>query len=116
VTGEGYQPQGEFVPDPTSLPPTPADLRILLEVAALCNDARLVQQDGTWRVVGDPTEGAFLVVAAKAGVWRHELETEMPRRAELPFDEVRKRMSTLHLRDSGRRVCVNPSLELIRRE
>ncbi|MEJ2209381.1 MAG: cation-translocating P-type ATPase, partial [Anaerolineae bacterium] len=66
----------------------------------LCNDARLekIAEDGSvnWRIAGDPTEGAFVVAAAKAGYWRDELGEEYPRIAEIPFDSDRKRMTTFH--------------------
>ena len=72
--GEGYEPVGEIrealgvkdevsFPDPSRLPPA---LRELLTAAVLCNGATLRQEEGTWRILGDPTEGALLVAAAKA--------------------------------------------------
>ena len=90
-----------------------SDLRALLEVAALCNDARLVEREGAWQVIGDPTEGALVVAAAKAGHWQEALEQAMPRRAEAPFDSDRKRMSTLHGRDGKVRVCVKGAPDLL---
>jgi len=104
VTGRGYAPEGEFklgdeAIDPTSIPP----LWCLLEGALLCNDARLERIESengegkeSWRMVGDPTEGALVVLAGKAGLWREDLEREQPRVAELPFDSARKRMTTIH--------------------
>jgi len=71
---------------------------ILLTGGALCNDAILearTDQAG-FSAVGDPTEGALVVAAARAGLWKKELEDAMPRRAELPFDSERKRMTTVH--------------------
>ncbi len=53
------------------------------------------RHDG-WRMVGDPTEGALVVAAAKAGYWRDEVERDLPRVAEIPFDSERKRMTTIH--------------------
>jgi P-type Ca2+ transporter type 2C len=125
VTGEGYDPVGEFAwhdalasQDPSLRPPrlcgensvprTPRDedLCTLLELAVLCNDARHVERDGAWQILGDPTEGALLVAAAKAGLRREALEEAMPRGAEVPFDADRKRMSTLHARGEGVRACV----------
>ncbi|MBC7260893.1 MAG: HAD-IC family P-type ATPase, partial [Chloroflexi bacterium] len=104
VTGQGYSPYGEFrldgqPVDPQSIPP----LKLLLQGALLCNDAqleRIVQTNSetkeSWRMVGDPTEGALVVLAAKAGLWREELEKEQPRVAEVPFDSVSKHMTTVH--------------------
>jgi P-type Ca2+ transporter type 2C len=103
VTGEGYQPQGAFTRDsqPFDVSQAPAVQRLLLG-ATLCNDA-LLEPSGqttnggpTWRMVGDPTEGALVVAAAKAGLWKGELESLFPRVAEVPFDSERKRMATVH--------------------
>ncbi len=100
VTGVGYEPNGE-VSDP-------APVRELLRSAALCCDARLVAPDakGRWRVLGDTTEGALLVVAAKAGLDMVAVEAAAPRIAEHPFDSVRKLMSTVHDEAGVRRVRV----------
>ncbi|GAB3147055.1 cation-transporting P-type ATPase [Amycolatopsis stemonae] len=93
VTGAGYAPDGE-VEDP-------GPVRELLRVAALCCDARLVPPSGRqgWRVLGDTTEGALLVAAAKAGLDVDAERRATPRDGELPFDSVRKLMTTLHTRD-----------------
>jgi P-type Ca2+ transporter type 2C len=102
VTGEGYAPRGEIIPDEAS---TRADMAVprelLFRIAALCNDARLESSGAsagasTWRMIGDPTEGALLVAAAKAGKWSTEEEKRQPRVAEIPFDADRKRMTTFH--------------------
>ena len=71
---------------------------ILLAGAALCNDALLEpdEENGGFTTVGDPTEGALIVAAAQAGLWKAELEKSMPRVGELPFDSERKRMTTIH--------------------
>jgi P-type Ca2+ transporter type 2C len=102
VSGEGYNPEGQFYRGnspfaPQNDPPT----SLLLRGGVLCNDARLEQsgEEGgkrTWRLVGDPTEGALVVTAAKAGMWRADLEGRFPRVAEIPFDSDRKRMTTVH--------------------
>ena len=102
ITGQGYQPDGEF-----RLRGRGYDARTDVEaattawIAALANDADLEpvgESNGkvSYRMVGDPTEGALLVLAAKASVWRHEQEKAYPRVAEIPFDATRKRMATLH--------------------
>lgn len=97
VTGAGYVPHGAFSHASATIDPfTEPGLRRLLEIAVLCNDARLFEKDGQWEIAGDPTEAALLVAAAKAGIAKEELEQRLPRRLELPFDPDRKRMSTLH--------------------
>jgi Ca2+-transporting ATPase len=66
---------------------------------ALCNDATLEQvagEPGTYSSMGDPTEGALVIAAARAGLWEPELDEAFPRVAELPFDSERKRMTTVH--------------------
>lgn len=69
---------------------------IMLAGGALCNDAVLEQTDQGFSAVGDPTEGALVVAAVQAGLWKERLESAMPRIAELPFDSDRKRMTTVH--------------------
>jgi Ca2+-transporting ATPase len=102
VSGEGYQPRGEFTNYGNPADPRDnAEMTALLTGSLLCSDARLEMlesEDGgeRYRIVGDPTEGAMVVAAAKAGLWRDEVERRLPRVAEVPFDSDRKRMSTIH--------------------
>jgi P-type Ca2+ transporter type 2C len=102
VTGSGYNIQGEFARDGQTIKLTdyPAILTTLW-IGALNNDAvletqRLSADDVTYRVVGDPTEGALLVAAAKAGAMPNPLNQAYPRIQEIPFDSERKRMVTVH--------------------
>ncbi|MEU0398386.1 cation-transporting P-type ATPase [Streptomyces sp. NPDC006208] len=90
VSGVGYAPVGDVA--------EPQPVRGLLRAAALCCNARVVPPSDRagWRVLGDTTEGALLVAAAKAGLDRAAEETAAPRVAEYPFDSVRKLMSTVH--------------------
>ncbi len=108
VTGEGYNPHGHFSYDGQAFDPRSDPVAsLLLTGILLCNDARLERSgeergEHTWRMVGDPTEGALVVAAAKAGLWREEMEQRFPRVAEIPFDSERKRMTTIHqILDSG---------------
>lgn len=74
-------------------------LTLLLASGALCNDATLTQENAEqhkFRALGDPTEGAIVVAAAQFGLWKSDLDRELPRIAELPFDSERKRMTTVH--------------------
>ncbi len=102
VTGTGYVPQGEFTikQKPIDIADYPAVLTALW-LGVLNNDADLevtgvsdMQQ--TYRVVGDPTEGALIVAAAKAGVLHVDINEAYPRENEIPFDSERKRMTTVH--------------------
>jgi Ca2+-transporting ATPase len=98
ITGQGYFPAGEFQDNgrPVDLAGYPGS-RLLLRAATLCNDAFLENGDGNgWRMVGDPTEGALVVAAAKADLWQEKLARDYPRLDEIPFDSTRKRMTTLH--------------------
>jgi cation-transporting P-type ATPase F len=98
VTGSGYAPDGTLH-DCQDVPPVldfqPA-LRWSLLAGAACNDAALTEQDGRWGIVGDPTEGAMLVVAAKAGLGADRVEGLLPRVATIPFSSERQYMATLH--------------------
>jgi Ca2+-transporting ATPase len=82
---------------------------------ALCNDASLHVEEAHprhYQVVGDPTEGALAVAAARAGLLKAELEQFLPRVAELPFDAQRKRMTTIHRRPAVT-ASVPPMLALL---
>jgi Ca2+-transporting ATPase len=104
VSGSGYAPDGDFHADNTLVDPTGPPLGRLLLAAALANDAQLVPPTSAaqaWTVAGDPTEGALLALAAKAGLDRDQLKASLPRVAEVPFDSTRKRMTTLHRTQDG---------------
>jgi len=97
VTGTGYEPQGEFFFENNKLDPSKEnELYALFKVATLCNDAKLEKAGEKWIVKGDPTEGALLAAAAKAGLWKEEAEKKEPRVGEIPFSSERKRMTTVH--------------------
>ena len=112
VTGSGYAPQGEFLAeDGSPCPEGAAGLQRLAQVAVLCNDAALVEEDGVWQVTGDPTEGALLVLGRKAGLEPRELLEEFPRVAEIPFSSERRRMSTIHRAPEGYLMCLKGAPE-----
>ncbi len=103
VSGAGYEPRGEIALRGRPVAPPPA-VRALLEAASLASDATLSREDGDgarWRVRGDPTEGALVVAAAKAGLDKGALEAERPRVSEIPFSSESKRMTTLHRTEGG---------------
>jgi Ca2+-transporting ATPase len=96
VTGVGYAPKGEFLfsQKPVSYSDYP-DLQQLLRYGVLCNGAQLVEDSGVYKIVGDPTEGALLTVAAKAGITKDKMEEEFPFLDEIPFDSERKKMTVI---------------------
>ncbi|HKQ25746.1 MAG TPA: HAD-IC family P-type ATPase [Burkholderiales bacterium] len=102
VSGAGYAPEGSFNP------PLPLDddaVRLMLTGGLLCADAALSNDAGRWFVKGDPTEGALVVLAAKAGLQQQETRVGAPRIAELPFSSERKRMTTVHRMPDGRHLA-----------
>ncbi len=100
VTGEGYDPVGELKSITTvsnndlTSSPSPV-LEPILNACVLCNDAQLQQDNNQWIILGDPTEGALLSLAGKAGLFREIHNQQTPRVAEIPFSSERKRMSVI---------------------
>ena len=101
ITGEGYDPEGEFrLVDKAIAPLEKPTLALLLMTCALCNDAALQTEEDSngerqWAIVGDPTEGALVTLAAKAGLEKSQLQYEFSRQTEFPFSSERKRMSVV---------------------
>ncbi|MFY9918121.1 MAG: HAD-IC family P-type ATPase, partial [Mycobacterium sp.] len=114
VTGSGYAPDGVLRdPDGSSVTvEANAALRWSLLAGACCNDAALARDGGRWDIVGDPTEGAMLVVAAKAGLDFDRLAASAPRVAAIPFSSERQYMATLHRDgDTGHVVLAKGAVE-----
>jgi Ca2+-transporting ATPase len=104
VSGAGYAPVGEFKSvGETEVTQRTSSLELFLKAGVLCNDADLHEKEGKWLVKGDPTEGAFVVAAVKAGLHVHEIRLENPRIEEIPFSSERKRMTTIHKMQDGKR-------------
>jgi len=103
VSGSGYEPKGEF--KWAQSPRNPEDgeaLELLLRIGALCNNAKLEFGDqSSWTVLGDPTEGALIVAASKAGLEEQAIESQFPRVREIPFSSERKMMTTVHRLEEG---------------
>ncbi len=101
LSGAGYAPTGEFSLN-GGAPTAPSDALLqMLTAAVLCSDTQLVPgKVGSswpdWDIKGDPTEGALVVAAAKAGLSKDSLDAEFPRVQEIPFSSETKRMTTLH--------------------
>lgn len=113
IAGEGYEPRGKIETENVN----GHDFNTYMHIAALCNNSSLKRGSITiggffrktkgerqkiWDVSGDPTEGALLVMAAKAGVWKEQLEKKQERVREIPFDSERKRMTVVHRSKSGK--------------
>ncbi|MDD3652881.1 MAG: cation-transporting P-type ATPase [Desulfotomaculaceae bacterium] len=114
VSGEGYDPKGTFS---RSLDRRSSHFHLFMKAAALCNNALLKRGDidvtgifrgiadnrpfRGWSIKGESTEGALLVMAAKAGFWREKIELKEQRLAELPFSSERKRMTVVYRRPAG---------------
>ena len=102
VSGAGYEPRGQFSYNESVMKP-PDTLKLLLQAATLASDADVVYNDLDKRlqIKGDPTEGALVVAAAKAGLKKSDLESQFPRVKEIPFTSETKRMTTLHEAPTG---------------
>ena len=102
VSGRGYEPQGKFSLNGTEVEPIEPIL-VLMRAAALSSDARLERNEtgDKWEIKGDPTEGALVVLAAKAGLDKTELDAQFSRVSEIPFSAETKRMITLHETPDG---------------
>ena len=111
VEGAGYEPFGRFRAMGEVIDPGP--LAELLRAGQLCNDARLVHGADGWSVVGDPTEGALIVLAEKGGLHHRAESARAPRLREIPFSSERKRMTTLHRIGDERVAYVKGAAELI---
>ncbi|MBE9046229.1 cation-translocating P-type ATPase [Pleurocapsales cyanobacterium LEGE 10410] len=99
VTGEGYEPVGKFSNDGKAEPellPNHPELETLLMACVLCNDATLAQNGEGWNILGDPTEGALLSLAGKAGLEQPTLNSKTRRVLDFPFESERKRMSVVY--------------------
>src|SRR5688572_15440843 len=102
ISGSGYEPSGALSSNGSDVKPSES-VSLLLRAAALASDARVQrgESSGKWEVKGDPTEGALVVAAAKAGLPKQQLDTDFPRVSEIPFTSERKRMTTLHRTPQG---------------
>jgi Ca2+-transporting ATPase len=114
VTGVGYSPEGEILQDeqPVDLNKASA-LRQCLRAGILCNDSHIETKNGQWVVMGDPTEGALIAVAHKAGFTQVAMEMERPRLDSIPFESDYQYMATLHKTPRGTTIYVKGSVEAI---
>jgi Ca2+-transporting ATPase len=94
VTGAGYDPSGQFISNGSRLDPAERDLARILKIGVHANNSAMERGNDGWRVVGDPTEGALIVAAKKAGILDRIKESNN-RLVEFPFDSERMRMTTV---------------------
>jgi P-type Ca2+ transporter type 2C len=115
VTGDGYMPSGEFLKEKQAMDPAQLtdELIAILSACVLCNDAVLQAEGGQWSILGDPTEGALLTVAGKAGIEKSSLGQQFPRVADIPFSSERKRMSVICASDQAYLLFSKGSPELV---
>jgi Ca2+-transporting ATPase len=103
ITGVGYEPKGQFQLNDEAMDASQdTAVQTLMRINTLCNDTRLVSVEGVWGIKGDPTEGALVVVSAKAGLLQEEANNRFPRIDEIPFSSERKRMTTIHNTSEGK--------------
>ena len=115
VTGEGYAPEGEVRFDGKKVEAEhEAPLRELATVLLGCNNAHLVEEDGVWKTVGDPTEGALLAAGLKAGGDRERIDREMPKHHTIPFDSDRKLSAMIRRMPDGKlRAFINGAPDVL---
>ncbi|MHB8138538.1 MAG: cation-transporting P-type ATPase [Smithellaceae bacterium] len=105
VEGNGYAPEGKILQGTVPIGDNVPDaLSETLMAGLLCNDSRLTEAESLWRVEGDPTEGALIAVAAKAGMTSHKVAEAMPRLDVIPFESERQFMATLHNAADGKKI------------
>lgn len=113
VTGDGYAPEGEVKANGQPVGDTPETLVLMGRVSLLCNDAEIFQDDGKWKVEGDPTEGALYPFAAKLGMDRAAETAAAPRIDGIPFESEHKFMATFNRGAGGEMLLVKGAPEVI---
>ncbi|RDI97153.1 cation-transporting P-type ATPase [Dyella solisilvae] len=113
VSGDGYAPEGEVSASGKPLGAMPEVLTLMGRVSLLCNDAELLQDDGKWKVEGDPTEGALYPFANKLGMDRAAETVAAPRVDSIPFESEHKFMATLNRSASAEMLLVKGAPEVI---
>ena len=113
VKGTGYNPKGDFFVDKKKISPADKTMQLMFRTGALCNNAFLEQKKGKWEILGDPTEAALVVLAAKAGEWKDDLEAKNQRLEEIIFTSERKMMSCVHKTAKEKMVFAKGAPEII---
>jgi Ca2+-transporting ATPase len=119
VSGVGYAPEGKLSREGQELAELPEGVRTLVSSAALCNDATIFREGDTWKLSGDPTEGALVTAALKFGVDVEVERRELRRVDVIPFESEHQYMATLHdstapsNEGNGRRVILKGAPEVV---
>jgi len=114
VTGSGYEPKGEILHDwETCDQATLEKPCVVLRIGLLCNESNIIEEDGQFRVDGDPTEGALIVSAMKANLRPEEEKRLYPQLSILPFESDRGFMATLHEHEGKRFIFVKGAPEKV---
>lgn len=113
LTGTGYEPLGDFLDaDQTKIvASTKPALYECLHAGMLCNDSAIIEKEGVWSIAGDPTEGALIVSAEKAGLHHASIHANSPRVDMIPFESDHMFRTTLHDHLEGRRIYKAGALE-----
>ena len=105
VDGAGYEPQGNFYANENQIAPQDNPQLIeLIRAGHLCNDGSVRQEEGSWYVQGDPTDGALITLARKAGIDTDKSNQDYPRKDVIPFESEHKFMATLHTSPQGENI------------
>lgn len=99
VEGSGYEPKGDIRDSKGEVINNHDQIKLLMTIASLCNDANLIRENDTYKITGDPTEGAMLTFSEKWNINQENLNEKHPRLEEIPFDSTRKMMTTFHEMD-----------------
>ena len=96
VEGSGYEPKGDIRDSNGDVVDNHEQIKLLMTIASLCNDANLTREGDVYKITGDPTEGAMLTFSEKWNINQENLNEKHPRLDEIPFDSTRKMMTTFH--------------------
>ncbi len=114
VAGSGYEPKGEILHDQMSVKAEERERHLqVLRIGLLCNESNIYEEDGQYKVDGDPTEGALIVSAMKAGLIPEEEKKRYPQIAIIPFESERGYMATLHRHGGKKLIFVKGAPEMV---
>jgi Ca2+-transporting ATPase len=113
-SGSGYEPEGKILLEQTSVNPDELkNLQQVLRIGLLCNESNVYEEDGLYRVDGDPTEGALIVSALKAGLMSEDEKNNYPQITILPFESERGYMASLHRHKEKKYIFVKGAPEIV---